>query len=34
MMATYVLIHGSGDLAWYWHLVSPRRGAPRRRVRP
>ncbi len=22
-MATYVLIHGAGDSAWYWHLVSP-----------
>ena len=22
IMATYVLIHGSGDVAWYWHLVS------------
>jgi pimeloyl-ACP methyl ester carboxylesterase len=21
MMATYVLIHGAGDVAWYWHLV-------------
>lgn len=21
-MATYVLIHGAGDVAWYWHLVS------------
>ena len=20
-MATYVLIHGAGDTAWYWHLV-------------
>jgi pimeloyl-ACP methyl ester carboxylesterase len=20
-MATYVLIHGSGDVGWYWHLV-------------
>lgn len=20
-MATYVLIHGAGDSAWYWHLV-------------
>ena len=20
-MATYVLIHGAGDVAWYWHLV-------------
>ena len=19
--ATYVLIHGAGDSAWYWHLV-------------
>src|SRR5437016_11711025 len=22
-MATYVLIHGSGDSAFYWHLVVP-----------
>jgi pimeloyl-ACP methyl ester carboxylesterase len=22
-MATYVLIHGAGDVAWYWHLVEP-----------
>lgn len=21
-MATYVLIHGAGDVGWYWHLVS------------
>ncbi|MBA2277845.1 MAG: alpha/beta hydrolase [Chloroflexia bacterium] len=21
-MATYVLIHGAGDFAWYWHLVA------------
>ncbi|MGH2558546.1 MAG: alpha/beta fold hydrolase [Thermomicrobiales bacterium] len=21
-MATYVLIHGAGDVAWYWHLVT------------
>jgi pimeloyl-ACP methyl ester carboxylesterase len=21
--ATYVLIHGSGDVGWYWHLVEP-----------
>lgn len=21
-MATYVLIHGAGDVAWYWHLVA------------
>ncbi|HEX8857541.1 MAG TPA: alpha/beta hydrolase [Actinomycetes bacterium] len=21
-MATYVLIHGSGDSSWYWHLLS------------
>jgi len=21
MMATYVFIHGAGDVAWYWHLV-------------
>ena len=23
-MATYVLIHGAGSDAWYWHLVAPR----------
>jgi pimeloyl-ACP methyl ester carboxylesterase len=23
-MATYVLIHGAGGDAWYWHLVQPR----------
>jgi pimeloyl-ACP methyl ester carboxylesterase len=23
-MATYVLIHGAGSDAWYWHLVTPR----------
>jgi pimeloyl-ACP methyl ester carboxylesterase len=22
-MATFVLIHGGGDIAWYWHLVDP-----------
>jgi pimeloyl-ACP methyl ester carboxylesterase len=22
-VATYVLIHGGGDVAWYWHLVEP-----------
>ena len=22
-MATYVLIHGAGDTAFYWHLVAP-----------
>jgi pimeloyl-ACP methyl ester carboxylesterase len=22
-MATYVLIHGAGDSAWYWHLLEP-----------
>lgn len=22
-MATYVLIHGGGDVGWYWHLVAP-----------
>ena len=22
-MATYVLIHGAGDVGWYWHLVAP-----------
>jgi len=21
--ATYALIHGAGDVAWYWHLVEP-----------
>ena len=21
-MATYVLIHGAGDVGWYWHLVA------------
>lgn len=21
-MATYVLIHGSGDSSWYWHLLA------------
>ena len=20
-MATFVLIHGAGDVGWYWHLV-------------
>jgi hypothetical protein len=20
-MATHVLIHGAGDVGWYWHLV-------------
>ena len=24
-MATYVLIHGAGSDAWYWHLVTPPR---------
>jgi pimeloyl-ACP methyl ester carboxylesterase len=23
-MATYVLIHGAGSDAWYWHLVTPK----------
>src|SRR5689334_6375181 len=23
-MSTYVLIHGAGSDAWYWHLVAPR----------
>jgi pimeloyl-ACP methyl ester carboxylesterase len=23
-MATYVLIHGAGSDAWYWHLVAPK----------
>ena len=22
-MATFVLIHGGGDVGWYWHLVGP-----------
>jgi pimeloyl-ACP methyl ester carboxylesterase len=22
-MATFVLIHGAGDVGWYWHLVDP-----------
>jgi pimeloyl-ACP methyl ester carboxylesterase len=22
-MATFVLIHGAADTAWYWHLVEP-----------
>jgi pimeloyl-ACP methyl ester carboxylesterase len=22
-MATFVLIHGGGDVGWYWHLVDP-----------
>jgi alpha-beta hydrolase superfamily lysophospholipase len=21
-MATFVLIHGAGDVGWYWHLVA------------
>ena len=21
-MATYVLIHGAGDVGWYWHLLA------------
>jgi pimeloyl-ACP methyl ester carboxylesterase len=21
-MSTYVLIHGAGDVGWYWHLVA------------
>jgi pimeloyl-ACP methyl ester carboxylesterase len=21
-MATYVLIHGAGDVGWFWHLVA------------
>ena len=20
-MATYALVHGAGDVGWYWHLV-------------
>jgi pimeloyl-ACP methyl ester carboxylesterase len=23
-MATYVLIHGAGDVGWYWHLAELR----------
>src|SRR3712207_8448639 len=23
-MATFVLLHGAGSDAWYWHLVAPR----------
>lgn len=23
-MATFVLVHGAGDSAWYWHRVAPR----------
>jgi pimeloyl-ACP methyl ester carboxylesterase len=23
-MATYVLVHGAGSDAWYWHLVAPK----------
>ena len=26
-MATFVLIHGAGDSAWYWHLVGAELGA-------
>jgi alpha-beta hydrolase superfamily lysophospholipase len=22
-MATFVLIHGAADTAWYWHLLEP-----------
>src|SRR5215208_3120343 len=22
-VATFVLIHGAGDVGWYWHLVGP-----------
>src|SRR5438093_10181459 len=22
-MSTFVLIHGAGDVGWYWHLVVP-----------
>ena len=39
-MATFVLIHGGGDVGWYWHLVEAelrrartRRGRPRPAVR-
>ena len=32
-MATFALIHGAGDVGWYWHLVEAelRRAGPRRR---
>ena len=23
-MATFVFIHGAGDVGWYWHLVAAR----------
>jgi pimeloyl-ACP methyl ester carboxylesterase len=23
LLTTFVLIHGAGDSAWYWHLVEP-----------
>src|SRR5262245_24794005 len=26
-MATFVLIHGAGDVGWYWHLVGAELGA-------
>ena len=31
-MATFALIHGAGDVGWYWHLVERvlRRRGPRR----
>jgi hypothetical protein len=25
-MSTFVLIHGAGDVGWYWHLVIPAPG--------
>ncbi len=25
-MATFVLIHGAGDVGWYWHLVQAELG--------
>jgi pimeloyl-ACP methyl ester carboxylesterase len=30
--ATYVLIHGAGDVGWYWHLVEAELRARRHRV--
>ena len=30
--ATYVLIHGAGDVGWYWHLVDAELRARRHRV--
>jgi hypothetical protein len=37
MMATFVLIHGAGDVGWYWHLVERelrRRGVTGARPEP